>query len=81
VDLDVRQVESWRGVLADLHAWFASRFAPSEPRGRALEYMAGLVVPLERKNGWSLAERAGETHPIGMQRLLGEVDWDADGGP
>jgi hypothetical protein len=41
--------------------------------------MAGLVAPLERKNGWSLAERAGEAHPVGMQRLLGEADWDADG--
>ncbi|PBC77078.1 SRSO17 transposase [Streptomyces sp. TLI_235] len=73
------QVEAWRGVLAGLHARFASRFARSEPRGRALEYMAGLMAPLERKNGWSLAERAGEGHPIGMQRLLGEADWDADG--
>jgi SRSO17 transposase len=79
VDLGVRQVESWREVLAGLHARFAARFARSEPRGRALEYMAGLIAPLERKNGWSLAERAGEAHPIGMQRLLGEADWDADG--
>ncbi|WP_435858239.1 IS701 family transposase [Streptomyces olivaceoviridis] len=79
MDLGVRQVESWREVLAGLHARFASRFARSEPRGRALEYMAGLVAPLERKNGWSLAERAGEAHPIGMQRLLGGADWEADG--
>lgn len=62
VDLGVRQVESWHEALAGLHA----RFARSEPRGRALEYLTGLVAPLERKNGWSLAERAGEAHPIGM---------------
>jgi hypothetical protein len=41
--------------------------------------MAGLVAPLECKNGWALAERAGKANPIGMQRLLGEADWDADG--
>jgi SRSO17 transposase len=41
--------------------------------------MRGLVAPLERKNGWTLAERAGDRLPIGMQRLLGEADWDADG--
>jgi SRSO17 transposase len=41
--------------------------------------MAGLIAPSERKNGWSLAERAGKAHPIGMRRLLGEADWDADG--
>ncbi|MFF9438223.1 IS701 family transposase, partial [Streptomyces sp. NPDC014735] len=62
----MRQVDSWREVLVGLHARFAARFARSEPRGRALEYMSGLVAPLERKNGWSLAERAGEAHPIGM---------------
>lgn len=71
-------VEEWDGVLAGLHARFASRFVRSEPRGRALAYMRGLIAPLERKNGWTLAERAGDRLPIGMQRLLGEADWDAD---
>src|SRR3954451_12307782 len=66
-------------MLSGLHERFAERFARSEPRARALTYMAGLIAPLERKNGWTLAERAGEGHPIGMQRLLGEADWDADG--
>lgn len=79
VDLGVGQVDSWHGVLAGLHARFGSRLARSEPRGRALEYMAGLMAPLERNDGWSLAERAGEVHPIGVQRLLGDADWDADG--
>ncbi|MEU9015956.1 IS701 family transposase [Streptomyces sp. NPDC048479] len=71
-------VEEWDGVLAGLHARFASRFVRSEPRGRALAYMRGLIAPLERKNGWTLAERAGDRLPIGMQRLLGEADWDVD---
>ncbi|MFD4144724.1 IS701 family transposase [Streptomyces sp. NPDC058572] len=78
-ELGVGLVEEWDGVLAGLHARFASRFVRSEPRGRALAYMRGLVAPLERKNGWTLAERAGDRLPIGMQRLLGEADWDADG--
>lgn len=72
------QVEEWKAALAGLHARFAARFTRSEPRGRALEYMAGLIAPLERKNGWSLAERAGEDCPDGMQRLLNSADWDAD---
>ncbi|MFJ3206189.1 IS701 family transposase [Streptomyces sp. NPDC086989] len=71
-------VEEWDGVLAGLHARFASRFVRSEPWVRALAYMRGLIAPLERKNGWTLAERAGDRLPIGMQRLLGEADWDAD---
>ena len=33
------------------------------------EYVPGLVAGLERKNGWTLAERAGEVTPDGMQGL------------
>jgi SRSO17 transposase len=43
------------------------------------EYVTGLVAGLERKNGWTLAERAGEVSPDGMQRLLRWADWDVDG--
>lgn len=34
---------------------------------------------LERKNGWSLAEYAGENTPDGMQRLFNTARWDVDG--
>jgi SRSO17 transposase len=44
-----------------------------------LEYVSGLVAGLESKNGWTLAERAGEVSPDGMQRLLRRADWDVDG--
>jgi SRSO17 transposase len=54
-------------------------FARSEPRGRAREYVSGLVAGLERKNGWTLAEQAGEVSPDGMRRLLRWADWDIDG--
>src|SRR4029077_11718477 len=40
---------------------------------------SGLVAGLERKNGWTLAEWAGEVSPDGMQRLLRRADWDVDG--
>jgi SRSO17 transposase len=53
----------------------AGRFARAE-RGPGREYLAGLVAGLERKNGWTLAERAGEVSPDGMQRLLRHADWD-----
>ncbi|MEV6876673.1 IS701 family transposase [Amycolatopsis sp. NPDC051128] len=55
------------------------RFARSEPRARAREYVSGLVAGLERKNGWTLAEQAGEVSPDGMQRLLRWAGWDIDG--
>lgn len=69
-------------VVAELdrvHERVAGRFARSEPRTRVREYVSGLVAGLERKNGWTLAERAGEVSPDGMQRLLRRADWDVDG--
>jgi transcriptional regulator with XRE-family HTH domain len=51
----------------------ALALAPSEraePRRRALAYLKGLLSHTERKNGWQLAEEAGERTPDGMQRLL-----------
>jgi SRSO17 transposase len=33
---------------------------------------------VERKNGWQLAERAGDVSPDGVQRLLSTYRWDAD---
>ena len=61
-----------------MHARIAPRFSRSEPRERVAAYLRGLLAPLERKNGWTLAEQAGETNPDGMQRLLSTADWDAD---
>ena len=77
-DLDVAEVAAWADGLAEVHARIASRFARSEPRERVLAYVRGLLAPVERKNSWTLAERAGEANPDGMQRLLAAADWDAD---
>jgi SRSO17 transposase len=57
----------------------AGRFSRSEPRARVRSYVAGLTAGLERKNGWTLAEQAGEVSPDGMQRLLRWADWDVEG--
>jgi SRSO17 transposase len=73
---------------ADLHTWAAEldvvaaalspRFERAEPRRRAIAYLTGLLSTAERKNGWHLAELAGEPTPDGMQRLLSTAHWDAD---
>ena len=49
-----------------------------EPRRRVLDYLRGLVSSVERKNGWQLAEQAGDATPDGVQRLLYNYRWDAD---
>src|SRR5690348_2334397 len=65
--------------LDRVHEWIGGRFWRSERRARVREYVSGLVAGLERKNGWTLAERAGEVSPDGMQRLLRRAGWDVDG--
>jgi SRSO17 transposase len=68
----------WGQELERLHARIAPRFARPEPRRRALAYLKGIVSATPRKNGWQLAEHAGEARPDGMQRLLNSAIWDAD---
>ena len=77
-DVGVADVKVWASGLGELQARIGRRFSRSEPRARALAYLRGLLAPLERKNGWTLAEQAGEANPDGMQRLLSTADWDAD---
>ena len=73
------QVVQWAQALTHLHARIAARFARPEPRRRALKYLQGILSSIERKNGWQLAEQAGEARPDGMQRLLSSAIWDVDG--
>ncbi len=71
-------VWKWGQELERIHARIAPRFARSGPRRRALSYLKGIVSSVKRKNGWQLAEHAGEARPDGMQRLLNSAVWDAD---
>jgi SRSO17 transposase len=70
---------AWIAGLDDLFALVAGRFFRVEPRLRARAYVRGLLAPLASKNGWTLAEAAGDATPDGMQRLLNRATWDADG--
>src|SRR6476619_5119453 len=75
---DLAGARQWAGELDRLHERFEHQFARSEPRESALAYMQGLIAPLERKNGWTLAEQAGHAAPDRIHRLLNRTDWDAD---
>src|SRR5688572_28596522 len=74
----VAEVRDWAAGLDEVHRRIAGRFARAEPRARALAYLRGLLGQSERKNGWTLAEAAGEISPDGMQRLLRTADWNVD---
>ena len=53
-------IAGWRAGLDGLHARIAGRFKRAEVRERARRYLAGLLDRVDRKNGWQLAEQAGE---------------------
>ena len=59
----IEQVRAWAAGLNALHARIAGRFARAEPRRRVLAYLRGLLSNVGRKNGWQLAEHAGERTP------------------
>jgi len=75
-DLCVAEVQEWADGLAELRSLIGWRFARSEPREHAIAYVRGLLSAEERKNSWTLSERAGNGTPDGMQRLLSTTDWD-----
>jgi SRSO17 transposase len=76
---DLETVEDWAGELKVLGSRIGGRFERAEPRQRAIAYLRGLMSEVPRKNGWQLAEQAGELTPDGMQRLLSTAVWDVEG--
>ena len=69
---------SWKRELERAHGLIAGLFARTETRERSLAYVQGLLSGCERKNGWQMAEWAGEAAPYGMQHLLDRASWDAE---
>src|SRR5712691_1875800 len=76
--VDASELRGWEEAFAGFHARFAPYFLRREARERSARYLRGLLGPVERKNGWQLAEAAGERDPDGMQRLLSQARWDAE---
>lgn len=70
--------ERWARGLDEVMERIGARFGRVEPRRRALAYVRGLLSPVERKNGWQLAEAAGDRTPDGVQDFLSRMHWGAD---
>jgi SRSO17 transposase len=76
--MDANEAEGWARGLDGLAGRLAPRFGRVELRRRLLAYLRGLLAPVERKNGWQLAEAAGDRTPDGMQDFLSRMRWDAE---
>ena len=72
------EVGGWRAELDGLLARFGRLFVRAEPRQQAGRYLEGLLAPVERKNGWQLAEAIGDARPWRTQRVLSHVLWDEE---
>jgi len=68
----------WESHFAHLTQRIARRFAHPKARQQASEYLQGLLSPVERKNGWQLAEHLGHETPYRVQHLLDRAVWNAD---
>ena len=69
---------AWDAEFSALVDRLGPRFARSEARGHAADYLRGLLSDTERKNGWQLAEAVGDASPYGLQQFLYRAAWDPD---
>jgi SRSO17 transposase len=69
---------SWRGPFQDVCRRLTKHFGRVETKQLAIDYLQGLLSPVERKNGWQLAEHLGQVNPYRFQHLLDRALWDAD---
>lgn len=78
MSMDATTIQGWSSHFDQLINQIATCFCRSDLRRRAAAYVRGLLGPVQRKNGWQLAEHVGDATPHGVQRLLDRARWDAD---
>ena len=69
---------TWDAEFKDICARAGPLFYRTDSRAHAVRYLRGLLAPLERKNGWTIAEYAGLHEPKALQRFLNLTPWDSD---
>jgi SRSO17 transposase len=74
----IAQAGQWATELQTVLARFDRHFTRSELRRRVGSYVRTLILPVERKNGWQMAEACGDKTPYAVQNLLGRAVWNAD---
>ena len=65
-----------RRKRAELMELLRPCFARVEPWLQAGRYAAALMSQIPRRNGWTIAEQAGDRTPDKTQRLLSRAVWD-----
>ncbi len=68
----------WQRAFDTLTARVGKHLPRVELREQARDYLQALLSPIERKNGWQMAQGLGHQTPYRIQHLLGRSRWDAD---
>lgn len=68
----------WSDSLKSFEQRLGKYYARSEARLAAFDYIQALLCPVERKNGWQMAEQVGYANPYRLQHLLGRAVWDEE---
>jgi SRSO17 transposase len=81
VDADavsITDLEEWSAEFDEVLGRISSLFVHPSSRRHAELYVRGLLSPIARKNGWTIAEYVGEREPKALQRFLNLATWDAE---
>src|SRR5260370_8262334 len=62
-------LDAWESELQSLIRRMNPLFYRTESRRHAEHYLRGLLSPLARKNGWTIAEYVAEPEPKALPRL------------
>ncbi|MFE9934304.1 IS701 family transposase [Streptomyces sp. NPDC005533] len=73
-----RAVQVWSGWFEEFFASVAWVFGRVDRRRTAVAYLKALIAPVERKNGWQIAEYAGHATLDRVQWFLSRSTWLAD---
>lgn len=76
---ELTQIAGWRDEFDRLHARLRPHTARSRTHEQMKLHLQGVMGKAERRNGWHLAEAAGDQSPYAMQHLLSRSSWDVEG--
>jgi SRSO17 transposase len=71
-------LKAWDAGFNNICELIGPLFYRIDSRAHAVRYLRGLLAPLERKNGWTMAEFTGLHEPKTLQRFLNLTQWDWD---
>jgi len=76
-DVALATVQEWARWLTEVERRIMPHCARREAQHRVWASLRGLLSPVERKNGWQVANAVGDPTPYGVHQLLGRARWDA----